>query len=83
MNYLELQRRTYENKVRRNFNITDVGKEVILMTEEFGELCEAEILSNREEVIDAVGDLMIYCLGLSAIFEWNANGIINPEVTFK
>ena len=50
------------------------------MTEEFRNYV-TEILSNRE-VIDAVGDL-IYCLGLSAIFEWNANGIINPEVTFK
>lgn len=35
MAYQELQQRIYENKVRRNFNVTDVGKEVILISEEF------------------------------------------------
>lgn len=89
MTYSNLQQRIYENKVRRGFNVTDVGKELILMGEEYGELCNAVILmeeqadepcesgedANRLMAIDAVGDLMVYCLGMSAMFKWNANEI--------
>ena len=54
MIYYELQQRIYENKVRRNFNITDVGKEVILICEEFGELCDAYLINNKPEIVDAI-----------------------------
>lgn len=81
MTYYELQQRIYENKVRRNFNITDVKGEVVLMCEEFGELCDAHLLNNNAQIIDAIGDLMAYCLGLSAMFKWNADEIINSKVT--
>ena len=29
----DLQKRIYQNKVDKGFNVTDVGKEIILMTE--------------------------------------------------
>ena len=80
MVYHELQRRIYENKVRRNFNVTDVGKEVVLMSEEFGELCDAYLTNNDDEITDAIGDLMVYCLGLSAMFKWHADEVLNPKV---
>ena len=38
MTYSSLQQRIYDNKVRRGFNVTDVGKELILMTEETRDL---------------------------------------------
>jgi NTP pyrophosphatase (non-canonical NTP hydrolase) len=69
----KLQQEIYQNKVNRGFNVTDVGKEIVLMAEELGELARAYKNSNklparetdqRDEMIDAVGDLMIYCLGL-------------------
>ncbi len=80
MTYNALQQRIYDNKVKRNFNVTDVGKEIILMTEEFGELCDAYLTSNNTEITDAIGDLMVYCLGLSAMFKWNADETINKTV---
>jgi len=80
MVYYQLQQRIYENKLKRNFNVTDVGKEVILMTEEFGELCDAYLTNNRNEIVDAVGDLMVYCLGISAMFKWNADEVLNSKV---
>ena len=68
-----LQKEVFSNKQKRGFNTTDVGKEIILMTEELGELAKAykksnkkaaTEIDNRDEIIDAVGDLTVYCLGL-------------------
>ena len=73
MNLPEMQKAVWDNKVRRNFNTTDIGKEIILLTEELGELAKAykhsnqmpaRKIDNKEEMIDAVGDMMIYCIGL-------------------
>jgi NTP pyrophosphatase (non-canonical NTP hydrolase) len=69
----ELQKEIFRNKASRGFNVTDVGKEIILMAEELGELARAyknsdegpaREISNRDQIIDAIGDLMAYCLGL-------------------
>ena len=38
MSLFELQKEIYNNKVNRGFNVTDIGKEIILMAEELGEL---------------------------------------------
>ena len=80
MVYYELQQSIYENKVRRNFNVSDVCKEVVLMSEEFGELCDAYLTENNNEIVDAIGDLVVYCLGLSAMFKWNADEVINLNI---
>ncbi|MBN1876541.1 MAG: hypothetical protein JXA33_20115 [Anaerolineae bacterium] len=86
---LELQREIYANKVRRNFNVTDVGKEIVLMAEELGELARAyknsdklsaREISHQEEMIDAVGDLMIYCLGLCEMFDVNSEDVLTAIV---
>jgi NTP pyrophosphatase (non-canonical NTP hydrolase) len=78
--YHLLQQRVYENKLKHNFNVLKVNKEITLMTEEFGELCDACITENHPEIIDAIGDIMIYCLGLSAMFKTNPDEIINKDV---
>lgn len=73
MDLKSLQREIHQNKISRGFNTTDVGKEIILMVEELGELARAYKKSNKkpageidrkEEIVDAIGDLMVYCLGL-------------------
>ena len=73
MNLQEIQKEIFQNKINRKFNTTDVGKEIILMLEELGELAkaykhsnkkQASEIDNKEEIIDAVGDLMVYCFGL-------------------
>ena len=82
-----LQKEIFRNKSDRKFNTTDIGKEIILMTEELGELAKAyknsdkkpaREISNREEIIDAVGDLMVYCLGLCEML-----GVSSEEVLQK
>jgi NTP pyrophosphatase (non-canonical NTP hydrolase) len=81
----ELQREIYANKVRRGWNVTDVGKEIVLMVEELGELARAYKNSNklpaaeidqREEIVDALGDLMVYCLGLSEMMGVNTEEVL-------
>ncbi len=89
MSLNELQKQVYQNKVERGFNITDVGKEIILMTEELGELAKAfknsdkkiaKEISNKEEMIDAVGDLIIYCLGLCEMFGVESEEVLNKII---
>jgi len=69
----ELQKTIFENKKKRKFNTTNIGKEIIHLTSELGELATAYKESNqkvakqinkRPAIIDAIGDLMVYCLGL-------------------
>lgn len=85
----KLQKEIYENKVKRNFNITDVGKEIVLMTEELGELARAyknsdkknaKEINNKEEIVDAIGDLMVYCLGLSEMLGVDAEEVLKKIV---
>lgn len=91
MSYSDLQTRIYENKVRRGFNVTDIGKELILMLEELGELNAGYLclkksndhgthLKAYQEMVDAIGDLQVYNLGLVAMFSWKADTLINKEV---
>ena len=44
----EIQKEIFQNKINRGFNVTDVGKEIILMTEELGELARAYRDSNKK-----------------------------------
>lgn len=89
MDLYKLQKEIYQNKVERGFNVTDVGKEIILMTEELGELAKAyknsdkkpaEEISNKDEMIDAIGDLMIYCLGLCEMLGINSAEVLERIV---
>lgn len=50
MDLTKLQKEIYQNKVNRGFNVTDVGKEIILMTEELGELARAYKNSNKNSI---------------------------------
>jgi NTP pyrophosphatase (non-canonical NTP hydrolase) len=85
----ELQQEIYNNKVRHGWNVTDVGKEIVLMVEELGELAHAYKNSNklpareidqRAEITDAIGDLMVYCLGLSEMMGVNAEEVLTQIV---
>ena len=86
---IEQQRKIYDNKKRRNFNITDIGKEIILLTEELGELArafknsnkkQAKEIDNRTEIIDAIVDIMVYCLGLCEMLGVDAEKELNLVV---
>ena len=82
---LQLQQEIYANKVARDFNVTDVGKEIVLMVEELGELARAyknsdkepaATISHKAEMVDAAGDLMVYCLGLCEMLGVNSEEVL-------
>ena len=81
----KVQQAIYRNKVQRGFNVSDVGKEIVLMVEELGELARAYKksdkrpapgISHKEEMADAIGDLMIYCLGLCEMLEVDSETLL-------
>lgn len=85
MKLSELQKEIYKNKINRKFNTTDIGKEIILMLEELGELARAyknsdkkpaKEINNKEEIADAIGDLMIYCFGLCEMLGVNSEEVL-------
>jgi len=89
MDLQKLQQKIYQNKVNRGFNATDIGKEIVLMTEEMGELARAyknsdkkpaKEISNKDEIVDAVGDLMVYCLGLCAMLGADSEQVLQNIV---
>ena len=80
MNLQELQKEIFENKKRRGFNTTDVGKEVVLMVEELGELARAVKNQDKQQMTDAIGDLMVYCLGLCEILGIDAQNVLEKIV---
>ena len=71
------QMEIFDNKQRRGFNTTDIGKEIVLMTEELGELAKAFKNKDKDEMVDATGDLMIYCLGLCEILGTDSEALIH------
>ena len=86
---MELQKQIFQNKVKRGFNVTDLGKEIILMAEELGELAKAykksnkkpaKEIDNRNDIIDAIGDLMVYCLGSCEMLGVNSEDVLKNIV---
>ncbi len=77
---IAMQKEIFENKKRRNFNTADIGKEIILLTEELGELAAAYRDKNDAEVADAIGDMIVYLLGLCEITKTNSEELITNIV---
>ena len=85
----KLQKEIYQNKLNKGFNVVDVGKEIVLMTEELGELARAyknsdkkpaREINNKDEIIDTIGDLMVYCLGLCEMLGVNSKEVLERIV---
>jgi len=89
----EIQKRILENKQRRGFNTTDIGKEIILLTEELGEVAAAyrdlcsvpqdntpQAVEALAHVIKELSDMMVYILGMLAILEVDAEAILQQTV---
>ena len=80
MDLQRTQKEIYQNKLNRGFNVTDIGKEIVLLTEELGELARAFRDKKKEKMIDAVGDIMIYCLGLCEMLGVSSEKIIQKII---
>ncbi|MBI4170917.1 MAG: hypothetical protein HY514_04430 [Candidatus Aenigmarchaeota archaeon] len=76
----EIQKEIVENKKRRGFNSSDVGKEIILLTEELGELAASYRDQDDSEIKDAIGDMIVYLLGLCEITNTNSEELIRNIV---
>ena len=67
---MELQKAVYQNKLDKNFNVTDVSKEFCYT---FGELSEAfEAYSKKKaDLGEELADVALYLLGLAEILGVN------------
>jgi len=63
---MQLQKRVYNNKVAKGFNVTDVYKEFCLTYGELSEACEA-YTKKKDDLGEELADVVIYLLGLSEI----------------
>ena len=62
----QLQKRIYENKIAKNFNVTDVYMEFCYTHGELSEAFEA-YAKKRDNVGEELADVAIYLLGIAEI----------------
>ena len=63
----DLQKQVYQNKLDKNFNVTDVSMEFALTYGELGEAYDA-YWKKKGNIGEEIADVMIYLLGLSEIW---------------
>ena len=74
----ELQKKVYENKVNKGFNVTDIPKEFCLAYGEMAEAYEA-YRKKKNDLGEELADVVIYLLGISEIL-----GIyLEKEILYK
>lgn len=66
LNLSETQKRVYQNKVNKGFNVTDVPKEFCYLYGEVAEAYEA-YLKKKPDLGEELADVAIYLMGLSEI----------------
>lgn len=76
----DLQKRIFKNKIDKGFNTTDVGKELLLITEELGEAISVYRREGGEKLAEEIVDIIIYCLGLLEILGFDALKEIQKKV---
>ena len=62
----QLQKRVYQNKVAKNFNVTDIYMEFCYAYGELAEACDAYIMK-KDDLGEELADVVLYLLGLSEI----------------
>ncbi len=66
MDLQEMQKRVYQNKLNKGFNVTDIPKEFCYIYGEVSEAYEAYI-KQKPDLGEEIADIAIYLLGLSEI----------------
>lgn len=79
MTLTEMQKRVYENKLKHNFNVTDVPLEFCLLEGELSEAFEAWI-KKHDNLAEELADVAIYLLGLSEIVGVNLESEIEKKM---
>ncbi|WP_218918839.1 MazG-like family protein [Paenibacillus borealis] len=67
---LQLQKRVYQNKVAKGFNVTDIFKEFCFMYGELSEACDA-YLKKKDDLGEELADVALYLIGLSELLGIN------------
>ncbi len=77
----ELQKKIYENKVKKGFNLTNISQEFCYIYGEVGEAFDAFIKKkDKEELGLELADVAIYLLGLSEILDISLEEMIEKKV---
>ena len=64
----QVQKRIYQNKINKGFNVTDIYREFCYTYGELTEACEA-YRKKQDDVGEELADVAIYLLGLAEILE--------------
>lgn len=67
---LQLQKRVYENKIAKGFNVTDIYQEFCFLYGELSEACEA-YLKKKDDLGEELADVALYLIGLSELLGIN------------
>ena len=62
----QIQKRVYQNKAEKGFNVTDIYKEFCYTYGELTEACEA-YMKKKDDLGEELADVALYLLGLSEI----------------
>ena len=63
--FLARQFRCYANKLRHGFNVTDFQKEARFILKELSELMDAIEHNDVENIVEELGDIVIFCYGIA------------------
>ncbi|MEK8214035.1 MazG-like family protein [Paenibacillus sp. FSL L8-0463] len=67
---LQLQKRVYQNKIAKGFNVTDIFQEFCFIYGELSEACEA-YLKKKDDLGEELADVALYLIGLSELLGIN------------
>jgi NTP pyrophosphatase (non-canonical NTP hydrolase) len=81
MDLKELQKEIIENRKRRGWSSAgDLSKTTLGLAEEVGEFERARKSNNKLDMLDALADIMVYCLGGFEILEADSLTEVNNVV---
>lgn len=80
----ELQKRIYDNKVKHNFNLTNIEQEFCLLYGEVGEAYEAFLKKkDRGELGAELADVAIYLYGLAELLNFDLGAEMEKKMAIN
>lgn len=78
----EMQKKVWDNKLKHNFNITNVEMDFCLMYGEVGEAYEAYI-KKHDNLGEELADVAIYLMGISSMVGLNLKEEIEKKIAIN
>ena len=80
----ELQKRIYDNKVKHNFNLTNIEQEFCLLSGEVGEAYEAWLKKlGKKELGEELADVAIYLYGLAELLGYDLGAEMEKKMAIN